>query len=133
MGSVINQAFNLGTSQASFSVDVSSGAAVVTVHGDNWTCTKTGTGTYTFVYANRQGIMMKELMSKWVDWTTAAASALFPQMLSIVQAGGRDGLDITVVVALRNSAGAATDTAVAGTISAGFETKVTGGTFTSPI
>src|SRR5690349_14220646 len=82
--------------------DLNSSAAVIATRGTGLTVTKTGTGTYTVVLANRWGIQLVELINRWAGFSgTAPATATGVGVTTVTQASstvaGNAG-DITITI-----------------------------------
>jgi hypothetical protein len=127
---VINNAF---TWSLNGELDLSAAAAVVAVRGDNYTATKTGTGTYTIVVKNSGALQLVHLLNREANFTgaTLPATALGVTLTTVTQSATTGDITITLLTTALPTSGAATDGTAAVTISFGVIIRI--GQLNSPI
>lgn len=102
--------------------DLNSSAAVIATRGTGITVTKTGTGTYTVVLANRWGIQLVELINRWAGFSgtqPVTATGIFVGAVTQASsqvAGNAGDITINITTTLNPQGGAATDTTGATTV-----------------
>jgi hypothetical protein len=127
---VINNAF---TWSINGELDLSAGAAVVAIRGDNLSVTKTGTGQYTIVVKNSGALQLVQLLNREANFcgATRPATALGVCLDTVTQNATTGDINIIVTTLANPTSGAATDGTAAITVSFGVIIRI--GQLNSPI
>ena len=99
-------------------LDVSAGAAVSALRGDNMTAVKTGTGQYTITLKNSGNMQLVELLGREANFAgaTRPATALGVCLDTVTQNATTGDIAIVITTLANPTSGAATDGTAAVTI-----------------
>jgi hypothetical protein len=124
---------NLFTWVVQGELDISAGAAVVAIRGDNLSATKTGTGQYTVVLKNSGALQLVQLLGRDANFTgaTRPATALGCCLDTVTQNATTGDISFVITTLALPTSGAATDGTAAVTIAFGAIIRI--GQLASPI
>jgi hypothetical protein len=114
-------------------LDLTAGAAVSAIRGDNLSAAKTGTGQYTITLKNSGALQLVELLDREANFSgaTRPATALGVCMDAVTQSTTTGDITIVLTTLALPTSGAATDGTAAVTISFGLTIRI--GKVNSPI
>ena len=113
---VIQGSFDLSAAAAVLTLTYP-GGQTATCRGDNLSCAKGGTGSYTVTLKGTGATKFVEVLYSNANLqATTLATALTARVAAVAQPGGSSGDDITITVITAQTTGAAADTTAAVTV-----------------